>query len=525
MNGVVINENRELNSRILLITFPLSSCSFFFYEVNQTFLHFSPRAELTPQTLMAEGEIVIVPFTDPGHTFPATQLATHLASRNYQITLLLPSLPSSPLHPLIRTVQSSSLRLRPRAPPSLSGPPPAVGPRRGPPRDSALNDQLTEIITSRDPSSPPLLCVIMDVMMAGILDVCKARGVPVACLFTASASATSLVLANGSGQGLPRPPVSGQGIQPPLHSGQGPPPGSGRGGRPPGGPYGTDLIQSEDVTALLFNTSDDLEKPHIDNIAKVANKPVLAVGPLLPTQFWSVVTGSTHLIHDESVRPKHDSTHTEHDVFTWLESKPPHSVIYVSFGSVNSPDDDELAEVASGLENSNQAFIWVIQPTAMKHTPSGLPTHNSRPSSFNPNELAKRVGDRGLVIIGWAPQLMILNHKSVGGFLTHCGWNSTVEALGCGVPMLTWPIHGDQVYNARLVTEWLKTGHVLKRGGRHEAVCRNEVAEGIEKLMSDDETRKLAGDVAEKMFGEGFPSSSDKALGEFLDLIDEARRS
>jgi UDP-glucoronosyl and UDP-glucosyl transferase len=114
-------------------------------------------------------------------------------------------------------------------------------------------------------------------------------------------------------------------------------------------------------------------------------------------------------------------------------------LIYVSFCSINTPNDAELIELAAGLEQSNQAFIWSIQRSAMKHDPAGLPTHQEEPNLLDPDDFAKQVTDRGLVIRGWAPQLQILSHKSSAGLFTHCGWNSTVEDLGCGMPMLTWP--------------------------------------------------------------------------------------
>lgn len=336
----------------------------------------------------------------------------------------------------------------------------------------------------------------------------------------------------------PRPPGHGfiggpHARPPPLLPGHGlgigshalpPPPRQGPFRGPPPPPPAMGLGQTDNAIALIINTFTDLESPFLDYIAKETKKPVLAVGPLLPSQFWSSITGSASLIHDESVRPKHDSTHSECDVLNWLDSKPPCSVVYVSFGSTNTPSDAELVELAAGLEQSNKAFIWSNQRSAMKHDPAGLPIHQDEPRLFDPDEFAKRVGDRGLVIRGWAPQLLILSHKSTAGFLTHCGWNSTVEALGCGMPMLTWPIHGDQIYNARLVTKWLKVGHVLKSEGQ-EAIKREQVVQGIQKLMADDEIRQRVKAVSRDVLGKGFPSSSADAVDAFLDLVDTKRRN
>ncbi|KAJ3690898.1 hypothetical protein LUZ61_020062 [Rhynchospora tenuis] len=516
---------------------------------------------------MSNGEIIIATFQHSGHVFPATELATQLASRNYKITVILPSLPSSPLHPLIHIVQCSDVP--PGTPPTHTGPPPNhtdSGPHHGPSNGSSTKDILAQLIDNHDPSSPPLLCVIVDVMMASqLIRVCTERGVPVASLFTASACDAALehtathvketdlgpdgsVIVPGlpeemalsvynlshagppkhmPGHGGPPPPpghvlLGAPHAWPPPPSGLAIGPGQGLPVGPPPPPPVVGLGQTEDAIALLFNTCTELERPFLDYIAKEVKKPIFGVGPLLPNQFWNSVTGSTSLIHDESIRPKHDSTHSERDVLNWLESKPPHSVIYVSFGSTNSPCDVELVELAAGLEQSNHAFIWSIQYSAMKHDPAGLMVHHEESNLFDPDDLAKRVGDRGLVIRGWAPQLLILSHKSTAGFLTHCGWNSTVEALGCGIPMLAWPIRGDQIYNARLVTKLLKVGHVLK-AEVEEAIKKEQVIQGIQKLISDEEIRQRAKVMSKDVFGKGFPPSSADAIDAFLDLIDAKR--
>lgn len=518
---------------------------------------------------MSNGEIIIATFPFSGHTFPATVLATQLASRNYQITLLLPSLPSSPLHPLIRTLQCSAAPSGP--PPTHTGQLPFVPADFGSHQGPSTNDILAQLIDNHETSSPPLLCVIVDVMASQLIQICTERGVPAASLFTSSACVTALEHAVIHSQetdiapdglfivpGLPEemalttfniscvgppmrmpglegpgpmfgtfPPTSMPPIPPPgggPHARPLPPPWQGPSGGPPPPPPAMGLGQTDDAIALLINTCSDLELPFLDYIAKEAKKPVLAVGPLLPSQFWSSVTGSTSVIHDESIRPKHDSTHSEHDVLNWLDSRPPRSVVYVSFGSTNTPSDVELVELAAGLEQSNWTFIWSIQSSAMKHDPAGLPIVQEETSLFDSDDFAKRVCDRGLVIRGWAPQLLILSHESTGGFLTHCGWNSTVEALGCGMPMLTWPIHGDQIYNARLVTKWLKVGHVLKSEGQ-EAIKREQVLQGIHKLMTDDEIKQRVKATSRYVFGKGFPSSSADAVDKFLDLVDAKRKS
>ncbi|KAF7126752.1 hypothetical protein RHSIM_Rhsim11G0163000 [Rhododendron simsii] len=108
--------------------------------------------------------------------------------------------------------------------------------------------------------------------------------------------------------------------------------------------------------------------------------------------------------------------------------------------------DSQLYEIAMVLESSGQQFIWVIRREKNKEKNEG----------WQPDGFEERMKDTGLIIRGWAPQVLILDHKAVGGFLTHCGWNSTSEGLSTGVSMVTWPVFGEQFYNEKLVTEILR---------------------------------------------------------------------
>jgi UDP:flavonoid glycosyltransferase YjiC (YdhE family) len=132
----------------------------------------------------------------------------------------------------------------------------------------------------------------------------------------------------------------------------------------------------------------------------------------------------------------------------WLEGKPSGSVVYVSFGTLSHFSPPELSELARGLKLSGKNFVWVVG-CADTEEPEWMPDGFA--------QLLVR-GDRGLIIRGWAPQMVILNHAAVGGFVTHCGWNSTLEAASAGVPMVTWPRYADQFYNEKLVVELLKIG-------------------------------------------------------------------
>ncbi|KAK8562898.1 hypothetical protein V6N12_010962 [Hibiscus sabdariffa] len=138
----------------------------------------------------------------------------------------------------------------------------------------------------------------------------------------------------------------------------------------------------------------------------------------------------------------------EQTILSWLDSKPPNSVLYISFGSSPRFAPQQILELAHGLQASNQPFIWVIRDV-FKGEGTGFLTEF---------EEKMRESKQGLIITGWAPQLLILEHGSVGGFMTHCGWNSILEGVSCGVPMITWPISAEQFFNEKLVTDVLKIG-------------------------------------------------------------------
>jgi hypothetical protein len=272
--------------------------------------------------------------------------------------------------------------------------------------------------------------------------------------------------------------------------------------------------------AYMINTCDDLERPFIQYLTDQVEKPVWGIGPLLPELYWKSIDS---LLHDHEIRTNRQSNVTEEEVIAWLDSKPPSSVLYVSFGSEVGPEMEEYPNLADALETSNRPFIWVIQPGSGGSGPppqlfEGQPGAKAGESYF-PCDLDKKVGERGLIIHGWAPQLLILSHPSTGGFLSHCGWNSTVEAIGRGIPILAWPIRGDQNYNAKLVVKHLKVGCMVS-DDFSQLIKKDDIIKGMESLWGDEDVKNSAALLSAK-FKHGFPTSSVSSLDAFRDLMNQ----
>lgn len=165
----------------------------------------------------------------------------------------------------------------------------------------------------------------------------------------------------------------------------------------------------------------------------------------------------------------------------WLDDQQKRSVIYVALGSEVTPSQDQLSELAHGLELSGVAFFWVLR----KASGSGESDSVVLPEGFE-----ERVSGRGMVWRRWAPQLKILSHDSVGGFLTHCGWSSIVEGLMFGRPLITLPFLVDQGLNSRVVVE-RQLGVEIARNELDGSYTSDSVADSVKLVMIEDEGKKL----------------------------------
>ncbi|KAA8539656.1 hypothetical protein F0562_026348 [Nyssa sinensis] len=211
---------------------------------------------------------------------------------------------------------------------------------------------------------------------------------------------------------------------------------------------------------LILNTFEEIEGPILSHIRSHCPN-LYAIGPLhahlkfrVAEEMGSPASSSNSLWEEDT------------SCMTWLDAQPLKSVIYVSFGSMAVTTMENLMEFWHGLVNSGKRFLWVIRPDAIAGETWDRQT---------PAELQEGTKERGY-IVGWAPQEEVLAHPAIGGFLTHGGWNSTLESIVAGVPMICWPYFADQQVNSRFLEEVWKLGMDMKD------TCDRVI---VEKMIND----------------------------------------
>nr|UWV84638.1 UDP-glucosyltransferase family protein [Astragalus mongholicus] len=254
------------------------------------------------------------------------------------------------------------------------------------------------------------------------------------------------------------------------------------------------MVAAEMVSyGVVVNSFEELEFAYASDFKKGKNGKVWCVGPLS-------LRNRSHVDIAERGNNNNNKDTNSVDVEQWLELQKPNSVIYVCLGSMCNLTPMQFIELGLALDECERPFIWVIR---------------ERNQTEELNKWIKEYGfeertkGRGLLIKGWAPQVLILSNPAIGGFITHCGWNSSLEAICAGVSMLTWPLFGDQFFNERFVVEILRVGvsvgveSPVNWGDEERAgvlVTKEDVVRGIEKLISEgsdcDERRKRAKEFA-----------------------------
>ncbi|KAK2995882.1 hypothetical protein RJ640_029607, partial [Escallonia rubra] len=246
---------------------------------------------------------------------------------------------------------------------------------------------------------------------------------------------------------------------------------------------------------LLFNPFDKPERKVVNWMA--SQWPIKTIGPTIPSMYLDKRLEDDRDYDLSLFKPGDD------DCIRWLDTKETGSVVYVSFGSLANLGEDQMEELACGLKQSNRYFLWVVRASEE----SKLPTNFSTEASEN-----------GL-LVNWCPQLKVLAHPAMGCFMTHCGWNSILEALSLGVPMLAVPQWTDQPTNAKYVVDIWQAG-VRVKVDEKGMIRREEIETCIREVMEGERGNELKRnavrwkELAKAAVDEG--GSSDKHIDEFI---------
>ncbi|PRQ59325.1 putative cytokinin 7-beta-glucosyltransferase [Rosa chinensis] len=214
---------------------------------------------------------------------------------------------------------------------------------------------------------------------------------------------------------------------------------------------------------LIFNTFEDLEEQALGKIRQEFPIPIFPIGPF--HNCFPAASSSLPLATEDK------------SCISWLNGQAPKSVVYVSYGSIVAIKEAQFLEIAWGLANSKQPFLWVIRPDSIHGGSQWL--------ELLPNEFLENLNGRGH-IVKWSPQKEVLSHAAIGVFWTHSGWNSTLESICEGVPMICMPCFTDQMVNARYVSNVWKVGLQLEPGAE-----RGEIERTIRKLMVEKEGEEI----------------------------------
>ncbi|KAK7252549.1 hypothetical protein RIF29_36573 [Crotalaria pallida] len=355
------------------------------------------------------------------------------------------------------------------------------------------------IIKKLGRSGNPVDYLIYDSFLPWVMDVAKRSGIPGAVFITHTLAVSSLYYHVNLGNikvpithevSLPAlPPLQPEDLPSPFFN------------------YEEDFVALHSLAAhfsdihkadrVLCNSLYELEKEIVDWTMKIWPK-FRTIGPSIPSMFLD-----KRLENDEDYGA---AQFTSEECMKWLEDKPKGSVVYVSFGTMVAVNEEQIEEVAYGLKDSGSYFLWVVRASEQAKLPKDF-------------ELKSEKG----LVVAWCSQLKVLAHEAISCFVTHCGWNSTLESLSLGIPMIAVPQWAEQFTNAKFIADVWKVGIRAIRAAVDEKkiVTREVLKHCIWKIMESDkgiEVKRNAMQwktLAVEAFGEG--GSSHTNITEFLD--------
>ncbi|XP_031099695.1 beta-D-glucosyl crocetin beta-1,6-glucosyltransferase-like [Ipomoea triloba] len=397
--------------------------------------------------------VLMFPFLAHGHIIPYLGLAKNLSDRGFLIHLCSTPIILVSVKKMIPEKYLDSIRLVELHLPELPGLPPSCHTTNGLPRDlqptlfKALKMSKPNFAKIMETLTPDLL--VFDFLQVWAEGVARALNIPAVSFYNVSAATSSYIrfAIRNPGSEYPFQPLRLKGY--------------------------SEAIFRAAFSHLKFGERDSMPNPHM-----VLVRSSMEMEPKY-IEFYSQFIGCKVVpigllaqdLEEQMEKPHHDKM----ELLEWLWKKEEGSVVYISFGSEYFLSREDIVEIAHGLElvGSNVSFIWVLR------FPHGeqVSAEDSLPKGF-----LKRIGESGRIVEGWAPQVEILNHPSVGGFLTHCGWNSIMETLNFAVPIIAMPMHSDQSVNAKLLVEMGLAVEITRDDDTHR-LCREVIARTVKEAI------------------------------------------
>ncbi|CAL4974189.1 unnamed protein product [Urochloa decumbens] len=463
---------------------------------------------------MAEKTVVLYPSLGVGHLNPMAQLAKALLRRGgVSVTIAVVDPPekdavlAAALARLAAASPAITVRLLP-IPPSSRDPSKAYSHPIMPILDAlrAASPALREFLRSHAPAVDAL---VVDMFCIDALDVAAELAIPAYIFYPSAAGDLAVYLqvpdlcraAPSSLKDMGKAPLEFAGVPP---------------------------VRAHDMPDTMQDWESDVCQVRLQQLARMQE----ATGILVNSFEWLESRAlkalrEGHCLPGRStpkiycVGPLVDGGRTEengerHACLGWLDRQPERSVVFLCFGSMGAFSAAQLKETARGLERSGHRFLWTVRSSRREHQ-SNSPDPDLE--ALLPDGFLERTKDRGSVLKNWAPQTEVLRHEAVGAFVTHCGWNSALEAIMSGVPMICWPLYAEQRLNKVHMVEEMKLG-VAVDGYDEELVMADEVEGKVRLVMESEEGKKLrermatAKEMAADAIKKG--GSSDVELGEFL---------
>ncbi|KAM0055957.1 putative N-hydroxythioamide S-beta-glucosyltransferase [Helianthus debilis subsp. tardiflorus] len=447
-----------------------------------------------------DGHVVVLPYPSQGHINPLLQFAKRLASKGLKATI-------ATTHYTLSSITSPLVTVEPISDGFDDGGFAQVRSEELFLESFKTNGSrtLTQLIKKHQATKNPITCVVYDSFLPWALDVAKENGILGGPFFTNSAAVT-VIFSRIHGGTLRLPlrledcPVVIPGV-PPLSLEDLPSFLNVPESHPAYLKMKLNQFSNLDKADWIFSNSfQSLESEVVEGIWE--QWPAKLIGPMVPSAYLDGRIEGDKGYGASLWKP------LDEDCAKWLETKPSNSVVYISFGSMVSLTQQEMEEIAWGLQDSGFYFLWVVKDSERHKLPKGF------------LDLTTQNQEKGM-IVSWCNQLEVLDRDSVGCFLTHCGWNSTLEGLSLGVPMVGVPKWADQLTDAKFIMDTWRVGVRVKVDSvtgmvkRKEVVlCLNEVMDGGERSL---EIKKNVGkwkELAKEAISEG--GSSNNAIDEFV---------